>query len=85
MLVELWHHWLLLRPLLVFLLAGPLVVLALLFRGRGEARRSERKTDRAPVALGAIPGGHQDRAPNPGLDSSPHEWRRGDGLDRRAA
>jgi hypothetical protein len=49
MLIDLWHHWLLLRPLLVFTLAGPLLVFALLLRGRGQPRSSERKTYNAPV------------------------------------
>lgn len=61
MLVELWHHWLLLRPLLVFLLAGPFVVLALLFRGRGEPQGSQRSA----AVLGAVASATGNVRPRP--------------------
>jgi hypothetical protein len=41
-----WHHWLLLRPLIVFLLAGPLLVLAALV-GLYTKRREEKRTHEA--------------------------------------
>jgi hypothetical protein len=53
-----WHHWLLLRPLFVFLLACPFVVLAVLvdryaeWRGkRRTIRAQENKVVREPTAI----------------------------------
>src|SRR5208282_5157081 len=65
-LIDLWHHWLLLRPLLVFALAGPLLVFALLFRGHGQPRRSEGKThdDGAPTSLRTITEGRPEPEPD---------------------
>ena len=54
--IDIWHHYLLLRPLLVFVLAAPLLVLALIFRGRGRSRSSESKArdDAARMASSAM-------------------------------
>jgi hypothetical protein len=76
MLVESWHHWLLLRPLLVFALAGPLLVSALLFRGRDQPRGSERRTEDASIAPSADTDGHiepgsQQRV----VEASLRQWR----------
>jgi hypothetical protein len=38
-----WHHWVLLRPLFVFLLAGPFLVLAALVDWYAERRRERRE------------------------------------------
>ena len=50
-----WHHWLLLRPLFVFLLACPFVVLAVLVDRYAERRRKRRaqenKVLREPAAI----------------------------------
>jgi hypothetical protein len=75
MLIDLWHHWLLLRPLLVFSLAGPLLVFALLFRGRSRPRSSERKTYDAPVAPSANTDGHREQEPTGRVETTPREWR----------
>jgi len=77
---DLWHHYLLLRPLLVFVLAGPLIVLAILFRGTGRPRSEDRAPDNA--APGAPPGSGCE----PRVESSPSEWPGSDSRpDRRAA
>jgi hypothetical protein len=74
-----WHHYLLLRPLLVFVLAGPLIVLATLFRLTARPRSEDRAPDNA--APGALPPGREPR-----VESGPSEWRESDGRsDRRAA
>jgi hypothetical protein len=75
MLIDLWHHYLLLRPLLVFVLAAPLLIGAVLFRGPGRPRSAERKTDDAPETAGAVTGGDPDPGREPGVEASPHEWR----------
>lgn len=76
MLVEIWHHWLLLRPLLVFVLAGPLLVIALLFRGRDQPRGSERRTEDASIAPSADTDGHTEPEPQHRVvEASPLEWR----------
>ncbi len=76
---ELWHHYLLLRALLVFVLAGPLIVLALLFR-RTDRPRSE---DRAPD--NAAPGAPPRPGCEPRVESTPSEWRGDRWSDRHAA
>lgn len=75
MLIDLWHHWLLLRPLLVFMLAGPLLAVALLSRGRGQPRSSERKTYDTRVASSADTDGHREQEPTGRVEASPREWR----------
>ncbi|HTP45999.1 MAG TPA: hypothetical protein VMQ50_03640 [Casimicrobiaceae bacterium] len=49
-----WHHWLLLRPLIVFVLACPLLILAVLIgrrRDRRDAKRArEAEADAARAA-----------------------------------
>ncbi len=49
MLIDFWHYWLLLRPLLVFVLAAPFFMIALVFRGRRQSRSLEGKTADASV------------------------------------
>ncbi len=83
--IDLWHHYLLLRPLLVFVLAAPLLVSAVLFRGRAAPRSSDHKThvqSEAPSVANTGP----DSAQEPQIESSPREWRASAvGSDRRAA
>ncbi len=80
MLNDLWHHYLLLRPLLVFVLAAPVFVLAALFRGHGRARGSDQG-----MAPGAIAGTGPDSVREARAESSPREWRvSAKGSDRRA-
>src|ERR1700758_3621717 len=46
--IDAWNHWLLLRPLLVFILAVPLIVAALLIgmhQGRRQATKSRNSAD----------------------------------------
>jgi hypothetical protein len=86
MLVDLWQHSLLLRPLLVFVLAGPLLVLALLARWRGQPRHSKRLTRGAPEAQNAVSEGQPEQGPRPRVDAGPQEWPvSAAGSDRRAA
>lgn len=87
MLIDLWHHWLLLRALLVFALAGPLLVLALLVSGPGRPRRSEPQTDAAPAAP-STPTEARFKHPSEeqGVAATPRQWRAAsDEADRRAA
>lgn len=88
MIVGLWHNAVLLRLLFVFVLAAPLILVAVFFRGRGDPRQSERKTDSdgAPVVPAAVADAGPDRGSNPGVEASPREWR-DDGWrpDRRVA
>jgi hypothetical protein len=49
-----WHHWLFLRPLIVFLLACPLLILAVVvgwYRERRDARRVQEARRR--IGIGA--------------------------------
>lgn len=86
MLVELWHHWMLLRPLLVFGLAAPILVVAVLFRARREARGSERNAEQAPALAGAAGDGHPGTGPQSRAEASPRQWQVGAaGSARRAA
>jgi hypothetical protein len=87
MLIDLWHHWLLLRPLLVFALAGPLLVFAVLFRGRGRPGSVERQTDATPATPSAKPEAPIQRAPKElGVAATPRQWRvDSGGSDRRVA
>ena len=43
---DVWHHWLFLRPLIVFVLACPLLVLAV-FGGSHRKRRDAKRTQQA--------------------------------------
>jgi hypothetical protein len=86
--IDLWHHYLLLRPLLVFVLAAPLLVLALIFRRRGRSRSSESKAhdDAAPMASSAMNESHPEQGPQRRVEAGPGEWRVGTvASDRRAA
>ena len=86
--IDLWHHYLLLRPLLIFVLAAPLLVLALIFRGRGRSRSSEGKAhdDAAPMASSTTNEGHPEQEPERRVEAGPGEWRVGTvASDRRAA
>lgn len=87
MVTDLWHYWLLMRALLVFVLAAPLIVAALLVRGRDRAPGSEHEIGDAPVPPSAIAATQSDQAPEARLGVSPRQW--GDGpavpTDRRAA
>ena len=86
--IDLWHHYLLLRPLLVFVLAAPLLVLALILRGRGESPSSESKAldDASPMASSAMNEGHPEQGPERRVEASSYEWRAGAvASDRRAA
>jgi hypothetical protein len=47
-----FHHWAMLRPLFVFLLAGPLLIVAVLV-DRHLSRRAERKTRRSATPVDA--------------------------------
>jgi hypothetical protein len=88
MLTDLWHHWSLLRPLLVFTLAGPLLVFAVLFRARDQPRCSEGKThdDDAPASQSAITQGHPPQEAARQVATDPREWPTGGvASDRRAA
>jgi hypothetical protein len=86
--IDLWHHYLLLRPLLVFVLAAPLLVLALILRGRGESPSSDRKAgdDASPTASSAMNEDHPEEEPERRIEASSCEWRVGTVTsDRRAA
>ena len=69
MLVELWHHWVLLRALFVFTLAAPLVIAAVVFRGRSRPGVSEKPShDQAASPSGAEVGlAHR-------VEASPRQW-----------
>jgi len=54
MLIDTWHHYLLLRPLLVFVLATPLIVCAVLVRGPGRPRNPESGTHDSSEAQEAM-------------------------------
>jgi hypothetical protein len=84
MITELWHHWGLLRPLFVFVLAGPLIMLAALPRRHGQPRG--RKTHDAPVPASDLGEESSGPQPEPRVETSPREWRAGGSApDRRAA
>jgi len=56
--LDVWHHWLFLRPLFVFVLACPLLILAVFVgssRDRRDAKRA-RKTEagRGPPAISVM-------------------------------
>jgi hypothetical protein len=57
-----WHHWMLLRPLFVFLLAGPFVVLAALVGWYAERRRERRAIRAEENKLVRVPAVIQDAA-----------------------
>jgi hypothetical protein len=74
-----WHQWLLLRPLIVFVLACPLLILAVLvgwYKQRRDARRSRgAEAGRMPAgANGALGRGYEVAA---SARQTPHEWRVG--------
>jgi len=52
--IDAWHHWLLLRPLLVFLLAAPVIVAAIYVGWRQGRKEGRRQATRA--MLGAQDG-----------------------------
>jgi hypothetical protein len=81
MLVELWHHWVLLRALFVFTLAAPLFIAAAISRGRSRPRVSEKPShDQAASPSGAEVG------PAHRVEASPWQWPGGGaGPVRRAA
>lgn len=84
--LDLWHHWLLLRPLLTFVLALPLIVLALVFRGRGEQRSREKETQQAAASTGANAQVYPNQGPETHAEAGPRPWPGGSvGSDRRAA
>ena len=86
--IDLWHHYLLLRPLLAFVLAGPLLVLALIVRGRGKSPSSESKAhdDAPPIASSAMNKGRPEQGPERRVEVSSCERRVGVvASDRRAA
>jgi len=70
--IDLWHDYLLLRPLLVFVLAAPLLVLALMLRGRGESPRPESKVqeDAAPMESSAANEGQPEQDPERRVEAS---------------
>lgn len=85
-----WHHWLLLRPLIVFVVACPLLILAV-FVGWHKERRDAKRAREAEA--GRMPGVSKD-APRRGYEvaasarQTPHEWRVGPpsaNRDRRVA
>jgi hypothetical protein len=83
---DFWHYYLLLRPLLVFVLAAPLLVLAALFRGHDRTRGSDHEKRDQGKAPGAITGTGPDSAREARVESSPGEWRvSAKGSERRAA
>jgi hypothetical protein len=81
MLVELWHHWALLRALFVLTLAAPLFIAAAVFRGRSRPGDSEKPShdQAAPPSDAEVGLAHR-------LEASPRQWPGGGaGPDRRAA
>ena len=87
MLIDFWHYWLLLRPLLVFVLAAPFFIIALVFRGRRQSRSLKGKTADAPVLPSTHPEGYPTQGPEHRVvEAGPQEWRVDSvGSDRRAA
>ena len=85
--IDLWHHFLLLRPLLVFVLAVPLLVLGLILHRRGESSSLESKAhDASSMASSAMNEGHPEHGPERRVEASSRGWRAGaDASDRRAA
>jgi len=84
MIIELWHHWSLLRMLLMLAFVAPFLIVAL-FAGR-RPRSSRRKTldaSLSPGAIGKEPGGH---GAEHRVEASPRQWP-GNGLasNHRAA
>jgi hypothetical protein len=80
MLVELWHHWVLLRALFVFTLAAPLFIAAAVFRGRSRPGVSEKPSrDQAAAPSGADVGlAHR-------VEASPRQWPDGGAYRARRA
>ncbi len=81
MLVELWHHWALLRVLFVLTLVAPLFVAAVVLRGRSRPDGAEERAhDRAASPSDAqLSLAHR-------VEGSPRQWPGGGaGPDQRAA
>lgn len=84
-----WHHWLLLRPLIVFVLACPLLIVAVFFGRRRDRRDAERtdlpdaKADRGPAESEAAPSRGYEVASSVKL--TPREWDGGPSCTRHAA
>ena len=78
--IDAWHHYLLLRPLLVFVLAAPLIVFAVLSGGRGRPRRADAKThDASATSEGEeaprdVTGGDPQPEGEAHVAASPREW-----------
>jgi hypothetical protein len=74
---ETWHQWLLLRPLIVFLLACPLLILAVFvgwYKQRRDAKRTrEAETGRMPAAGKDLPRRGYEVAAS--ARQTPNEWR----------
>jgi len=72
-----WHHWLFLRPLIVFVLACPLLILAVFvgsYRERRDARRARKaEAGRTPPAINDEP--HRDYEAARSARRTPDEWR----------
>jgi hypothetical protein len=49
-----WHHWLLLRPLIIFVLACPLLILAVLVGRRRDRRDAKRAREAGADAARAV-------------------------------
>ena len=78
--IDAWHHYLLLRPLLVFVLAAPLIVFAVLSRGQGRPRRTDAKTHDASASSEGeeaprdVTGGDPQPEGEAHVAASPREW-----------
>jgi len=85
MLIDTWHHYLLLRPLLVFVLATPLIVFAVLFRGHDRGAETHDSSE-VPEALSDTSGGNAPPENETRVETSPREWQARDPRsDRHAA
>jgi len=72
-----WHHWLFLRPLFVFVLACPLLILAVFVgshRERRDAKRARKEeAGRAPPAINDE--SHREYESARSASQTPDEWR----------
>lgn len=71
-----WHHWMFLRPLIVFVLACPLLILAVLvgsYRKRRDARRVRKEEAGRTPAINDEP--HREYEAARSARQMPDEWR----------
>jgi len=84
-----WHHWLLLRPLIIFVLACPLLILAVLL-GRRRDRRDAERTEVSEPTTDRGTAGPEDAASRgyevaSSVGCTPRQWDNKARSTRRAA